>query len=171
MKVSEIITRASNELNVELSDDNITRLLGCFDMVYEELAVDYFPLTDEAGIPVKDEGFVFYDDFPKKPMRILDVGLMKKSSYRLMPDRIVIKDMANGGYVKITYEYIPDLKGMDDDIEYPDFVRDTLIFGVCSEYCMQEGLWEQAYRFSKYQRYEIHNNHLRYKAMKYLKDA
>lgn len=164
MKVKDIITLAAHNLNVDLTDECTSTLLHCFNMVLDELAVDYYPLTYVEEVCVS-EGGIFYKDFQKSPIRILNVGWRKRSSYRLESDRIVINDPIPGSYVRIKYEGHPGEKGLDDDIEYPDFMRDTLIFGVCAEYCVTEGQWEIAYAYSKRYRYEIRNNHLRFEAM------
>ena len=167
MTPRDIITEAAKKLDVELTDETSEMMLRCFEVVYDDLATYYYRLTDKAKVPVTEDG-IYYIDFPKDPMRILDIDGLKKSEYGFHPDRIVLRDPVPGSYVTITYEYHPEVDGLDYEIEYADFVRDALIVGLCSEYCIREGLWELAYQYDQYYHYEIRNHKLIYEAGEYL---
>ncbi len=123
-------------------EGEVNTLLRCFNLVENELALDYLPLFAEDELET-DTGTVYFSLLSKSAVRI--VGATdewgNKLSFTLFPDRIRLQP----GRVKITYTYTPqekDINGEADDNRKAS-VR-LFAYGVAAEYCLATGLYEES---------------------------
>lgn len=117
-------------------------LLRCFNLVENELALDYFPLTTEACVETQT-GAVYFDELPLAPVRITKVcdAWGNECAYKLFPDYI----KTQAGKITVQYSYLPTNKGLDESTDFSLFVSARLFaYGMASEYALSCGRFEEA---------------------------
>ncbi|MBR2647134.1 MAG: hypothetical protein IKD47_06230 [Clostridia bacterium] len=121
---------------------NTELLLDCYNMVENELALDYLPLYAEEEVETQT-GVVPYSIFSRKAVRILRVSDEWENSakFTLFPEYLKTQQ----GKVKVAYTYTPEKKTIDDNSDYlvQASVR-LLAYGVAAEYCLASGMYEDA---------------------------
>ena len=120
MTVKEVVMLAAAELDIatdvaeyfdgteDAGKVKAERLLTCFNLVENELALDYFPLSrTEILVSL---GSILFSDFKNPPVNILNVkdGDGIELEYTLLPDRITTKS----GAIRVTYTFTPNTKTM-----------------------------------------------------------
>lgn len=134
----------------EDGDEEIGSLLRCYNLVENEVALDYFPLRKTETLAA-DGDFIAYADFGRRPVHVEKalVGgrLARFSAY---PDGIRLTD--GGDRAEITYSYAPSKKSIADDCECSAFVlARCLSYGVAGEFCLTSGetgraaTWQRRY--------------------------
>ncbi len=118
-------------------------LLKCFNLVENELALEYFPLLCEDEVE-SDTGKIDYYALSNQVVRVIKVAdcYGNEAAFKLFPE--YIKTAA--GKVKITYSYTPKQKFLDDEGSYITAkvsVR-MMAYGIAAEYCLACGLYEEA---------------------------
>lgn len=148
MKVKEVIELSAELLGIELTEENTATLLDCYNLVENELAMDYFPLRAVDKVLIK-ENKIKYADLKNKAWRIINVLDFQNDEvkYRLYPEYIELKKNYNGHYFFVRYNYIPKEKVIDDNCDYNDRYKQVLKYGVCAEYCLMQGNFELASMF------------------------
>lgn len=147
MKAREIIQLSAELLGIELTEENTDLLLHCYNLVENELAMDYIPLRAVDKVFIA-ENKIKYADLKNKPYRILDIQSVlehqnEEIKYKLFPEYIELAKNYNGHCLYIRYNYIPKEKGVQDNCDYGLMLKDTLKYGICSEYCLMQGDYEQ----------------------------
>ena len=147
MKAKEVIQLSAELLGIELTKENTEYLLHCYNLVEHELATDYIPLRAVDNVLIA-ENKIKYADLKNKPYRILDIQSVldrqnKEIKYKLFPEYIELAKNYNGHRLYIKYSYIPKTKDIDDNCDYSLMYEDILKYGVCSEYCLIQGDFEQ----------------------------
>lgn len=117
-------------------------LLRCFNLVENEVALDYLPLyaEDEAE---SETGRVEYSVLGKAAVRVLGVRdeWGNKIPFRLFPDHL----RTAPGKVRIAYTYTPEEKGLEDSSDFVLQASPRLFAcGMAAEYCLACGLFEEA---------------------------
>lgn len=134
----------------------LASLLRCYNLVENEVALDYFPLETEETFAVADigqGGILPFKAFAYAPVEVLSVkgesGL--PLSHKSRPTGLIMPQ--NATRVHILYTYSPKEKEWGDDAEVSPQVSERLLsFGVCCEYCLTNGqyaeaaAWEKKYR-------------------------
>ncbi len=136
-----------------VNDENqrvIDGLVQCFNLVENELALDYLPLVKEDALSTAD-GCVPYSVLHQKAAYIIGV-------YDRFENPVKVKRFAThlqvmpGEYV-VRYAAIPIEKGIEDDSEYEIGVSErTFAYGIAAEYCLHKGLqaesavWDKKYK-------------------------
>ena len=158
MTVEEVVMLAAEELQIatetreyfegESTEGQIKAelLLTCYNLVENELALDYYTLTKEEQ--VTSTGKVLFSTLKNAPVRILKVTDEKgqELAYTLFPSYLTVRK----GKAIITYVYTPNKKTMDDDCDFSGKVSARLMaFGVAAEYCMAMGAFEEASLWDK----------------------
>lgn len=143
MLVKDLIDRTIKLLGIEASKTDRLLLLNSYNLIEVELATDYLPLTKSEVIQMKDSK-IYYSDFSKMPIRVKGVFVAPQVSakYHLFPEYISVISAANSAVVD--YSYIPDKKKEADVSDYADSCKLLFEYGICSEYCLQIGDYEQA---------------------------
>ena len=125
-------------------------LVKCANLVIKEIATEYVPLIEEETVDVVD-GNINYEGLTRKVAEVrkvedIDSGLASK--FYCAPTHCKV---LNDGVkrAKIVYSYIP----LDIDIEEdcplsPVVSAKTLALGICAEYSMISGMYEQSVMYS-----------------------
>lgn len=160
MKVKEILEWASVELGVwetvkayingeanDVGEQETTRLVTAYNLVENELALDYFPLIKAETFENAEEGVAFAR-FANDPVRILRVKAFESGEevpFTLFTDRLVAK-----GKVTVEYRYVPEAKATGDACEVGEKVtKHLLVYGVLANYLASVGEYVQASAWEK----------------------
>lgn len=136
-KVSAYLNGTSTDAEAEAKN-----LLRCFNIVENELALDYLPLTCEEEI-LSEAGVIYFSEFTRSIVRVLKVQdrFGNDVPFKLFPKYLKTQPRQ----VTITYTYTPYEKNFDDE---SDFVLHAsvrmLAYGVAAEYSLAIGLFEEA---------------------------
>lgn len=154
MTVKEIILAAAQELGLAeevkgyldgtSSDgqDVTEALLRCFNLVENEVALDYLPLVAEEELET-DTGAVFYSELSRAAVRIIKVtdGWGNEAEYKLFPEYL----KTQAGKVKIRYTYTPREKTLEDSSDFLLYASVRLLaYGIAAEYSLSCGHFEDA---------------------------
>lgn len=140
--------------------DDAEKLLRCFCVVENELALDYLPLRAETEVQ-SETGVVFYSELPKSAVRILKVtdAWGNDVPFKLFPEYL----RAQSGTLKVTYSYTPSEKTFGGESDYRLFASVRLFaYGMAAEYALAEGLfsdaaiWEKKYKDAITHAYRMH---------------
>ena len=148
MTVREVIKSSAELLCIDLTDKNIVNFIHCYNLVENELALDYLPLRAVEKVLIK-ENKIQYTDLKNKAVRILDIQSVldrqnEEIKYKLFPEYIELAKNYNGHCFFVRYNYAPKEKAIDDNCDYSLMYEDILKYGVCSEYCLMQGDFEQS---------------------------
>lgn len=154
MTVKEILKAAAVELGmadeidgylngVDASGNKVVAdLLRCFNLVENELAIDYLPLYAEEEVET-DTGAVFFAFLSKPVVRVIRVcdEWGNDAPFRLFPEYI----KTQAGKIVVRYTYTPEEKGLEDDCDFPAYASLRLFaYGIASEYSLASGLFEES---------------------------
>ena len=146
MTVKEVIKSSAELLGIELTDENIEYWLNAYNNVENELAMDYFHLRSADKVLIK-ENKIKYSDLGKNAWRIMGVYDCNNHDlmYKLCPTYIGFAKKENEKYCFVCYCYVPQEKDIDDISDFDvGMFKDILKYGVCSEYCLVQGKFEEA---------------------------
>ncbi len=127
----------------------LSSLLRCYNLVENELALDYFPLNKtETFLP--HEGKLYYALFSCLPADILRAESDgKEVAFRIFPEYLLLSFPAQKE-VSVTYSYSPKEKGWEDACEVAGRVSKRLLsFGVACEFCLSRGQFEESSAWEK----------------------
>ena len=171
MEVKEVVLTAARLLGIEreVSDyitDNLgggkektEDLLAAFNLVENELALDYLPLYAKESFSV-EEGKIAYARFSKNPSRVTSVS---KASGEQIPFEIYpteIRVQAGAETAVVEYAFLPEKKGLADASDYQSGVSVGLMAnGVAAEYCAMQGLYAEAAFWDKKYKESIAKTH------------
>ena len=162
MTVREVVMLAAEELRIaqEVSDyfdrgsiegkEKAELLLTCFNLVEDELALDYLPLETEEKL-TSNHGQIYFDQLEYAPVRILKVCDVHGNSldFKLYSKYL----QTQTGAVVISYTYTPPKKGLDDESDFSLHISARLmVYGIAAEYTMAMGefgeasLWDKKYK-------------------------
>ena len=154
MKVNEIILSAASLIGYyeQVKDyidgegeDGATvteLLLRCFNLVENELALDYLPLVAEEE-KVTNAGKIVYSGLNNSIVRIIRVTDEEGNSiaYQVFPDYL----MTQTGKVHIVYSYTPTPKTIGDESDFTLYVSTRMFeYGILAEYFAAVGRFEEA---------------------------
>jgi len=117
-------------------------LVRCFNLVENELALDYLPLFYEEELE-SDTGAVYFSELTKAPVRIVQVtdGNNQELEFRLFPEYV----KTQAGKIKIRYSYTPTQKDIDGTSDFFLYASVRLFaYGMAAEYFAASGLFEEA---------------------------
>ena len=134
----------------EDGDEELKSLLRCYNLVENEVALDYFPLR-RTETQAADGNFIAYADFERRPVHVEKVLVGGRvARFSVYPDGIRLTD--GGEAAEITYAYAPSKKEIGDDCECAAFVSARcLSYGVAGEFCLTSGetgraaTWQRRY--------------------------
>ena len=155
MNVKEVLKTACDFIGLEdiknVIDDSssmteeqtaiVNKLLKCFNLVQEEISTEFLSLTHKEEISASDR--INFFSLTKKVLKILNIKRGNKNlPFKIFTDHVVF----NGSATEITYNYIPEEVGLNDDILYLVPVR-IYAYGVAREFFIFEGLTDKASMF------------------------
>ena len=141
MKVKEVISKCEDLLEVSYTKED---LLYCFNMVENELALDYLPLYATHRC---NSRAVYYAEFEHQPVRIVGCNC----GFKIYPEFIEGK----ADITEIKYSYIPHSKDLYDECSYDEKYLECLAYGTVSEYLCMQGFYEEAALWDKKYKKEI----------------
>ena len=130
------------EQNDETGKEITKQLLHCFNIVENELALDYLPLKAETEVE-SQTGVIAYSALPKNVVRILKVQdeWGNDVPFKIYPEYL----QAQSGTFKVTYSYTPEEKELGEESDFTLFASVRLFaFGMAAEYALMNGLYEDA---------------------------
>lgn len=161
MQVKDIVKRAAKNLGREdlfdvLDADGTAgeagALIDCYNLVENEIALEYLPLkAEETFTPA--EGGVVYTRFSHAPINVIKVLDERgtRVDFTLFPALLRLPEGV--GTVRVQYAYAPAKKGLSDESEFTEKISERLLsYGVASEFCLMRGqyseaaVWERKYR-------------------------
>ncbi len=156
MKVKEVILYAAALLGDKAEVENffkgtstnakeqVDMLLSCFNMVENELALDYVPLMTEEKFSLTS-GKLPYSLLKQDVVRIVHV---KGADGEYIPFRIFAQYLEVGEGAKqvtVQYAYTPKAKTIEQDSDFRAGVSARLMaYGVAAEYCVAMGMCSEA---------------------------
>lgn len=154
MTVKECIAAAAVELGIgdEVRDcldgvsstasGDVKNLLQCFNLVENELALDYLPLLAEDTLET-DTGTVCYSELSRAVVRVIGVRDQAGNdvAYQLFPDFL----KAQAGTLTVRYSYTPTPKTLSGKSDYTLYASVRLFaYGMAAEYAAATGQYEAA---------------------------
>ncbi len=152
--VKEVVKAAAYEVGVydnvlaylekgdEKGKEDVENLLRCFNLVENELALDYLPLYAEEVVET-ETGCVYYSELSRSAVRVVKVEDTwgNDTAFRLFPEYL----KTQGGKIKIRYAYSPEKKTIDGESDYRTHASERLFaYGMAAEYSLSLGLFEEA---------------------------
>ena len=159
MKVSDVVVMAAVQLGIgdsvkayvngtsSLYKSQGELLVHCFNLVENELALDYIPLIKQETLAV-NKGKLAYESFTSDVVRIVKVTDEKGVNlpYKLFASYMEV----DAKQVCVTYAYTPNVKVLTDESDFQAFVSERLFsYSMAAEYCMATGLYEEAVVWDK----------------------
>ncbi|MDE6189749.1 MAG: hypothetical protein K2G37_05640 [Clostridia bacterium] len=158
MKLKEVITIALTYLGDEevavdsniVAQPKLATLVRCANIVLKEIASDYLPLAVNERVEVKD-GKISYDSLSHRALEVLSVKNADtdvRSNFRHTPSAIDVEncDMKRAD---VKYYYTPKDVSVEEECPISPLVSaKTVAMGVCSEFSLIEGLYEQSVVFA-----------------------
>ena len=159
MKVSDVMIMAAVQLGIgdgvkgyvngtnSLYKQQSELLLQCFNLVENELALDYIPLVKQETLTLTDKK-IYYEAFDSDVVRIIKVADEHGAS---LPYKLFAAYMeVDAEKAVVTYAYTPTPKTMTEESDFQAFVSERLFsYGMAAEYCMATGLCEEAVVWDK----------------------
>lgn len=154
MTVKECIAAAAVELGIgdEVRDcldgessaasGDVENLLQCFNLVENELALDYLPLLAEDTLET-DTGTVQYSELSRAVVRVISVRDQAGNdvAYQLFPAFL----KAQAGTLTVRYTYTPVPKTLSGKSDYTLYASVRLFaYGMAAEYAAATGQYEAA---------------------------
>lgn len=153
MKVKECVEKAAMLLGIaeevcaylEQGDaqgqEQTERLVKCFNLVENELALDYLPLFAEQKV-ANGQGKVDLLLLQKSAVRIVGVKneAGERVKFRLFPTYLE----APTGDLTILYSYTPSEKALDGESDYATLSTRLFGYGMAMNYALIMGLYEEA---------------------------
>lgn len=117
------------------------RLVKCFNLVENELALDYLPLFAEQKT-ANESGKVDFLRLQKNVVRIVGVknDTGESVKFRLFPKYLE----APAGELTILYSYTPPEKALDGESDYATLSTRLFGYGMAMNYALIMGLYEEA---------------------------
>jgi len=151
---NEEVLNLLKEGNLEdLSDFSDARrdldlLVECGNMVYSELAGEYLPLYSSQSFK-NESGNIEFKDFNKNVVEINSVTDLNgnKLYFKVYPQSL----STLRGSVIVSFSYLPDKVGVYDALDYHAgrLSERIVAYGICAEYSIIKGMFNDATYFDK----------------------
>ena len=119
-------------------EENARLMLRCYNMITEELALEYLPLKVKEKVEVSNKK-IYFSSLANQPLRIIGVYTEngKKATYKLINDYL---ELENGSFI-IEYNYRAEPANSEDDCVYDETVIGpyTIAYGMLSQYLLERG--------------------------------
>lgn len=153
MQVKNIILTASTHLGIGDKVRDVIEhrvpfckeadiLLGCYNLVEKEVALDYIPLIMEETFET-DTGVIYYSQLTQKVARIIKTqdAWGNDIACTLFPEYL----KTQAGKITVRYSYTPTDKTLEDESAFIGRVDERLlVYGVLAEYYLAGGFFEES---------------------------
>lgn len=129
--------------NGTIEERTINLLIRCFNLIYCEIATDYFSLISQEKITVTGGSYKLSgleNQFYK--LIKLEDSAYREPQYKIYDNTLYIKD----GEYSIAYSYIPPKCTLNSEVNnFNGKITDRIfVYGINKEYCFISGLYEEA---------------------------
>lgn len=139
MTIADIVTAAGQLLD----SADAGMLTQCARRALDEIAAEYFPLVERETL-TPTEGKLPFDRFSRTPLRVYGVTRNGRAvAYGYYADGLTVE---GGGACSVTYGYLP---AGDDAAVHPSVPVRTAAYGAAAEYCLLNGLYDDAAMWDK----------------------
>lgn len=125
-------------------------LVKCANLVIKEIVTDYIPLIETEETETSD-GKINYEKLLHRVLEILSVKDMKtgiSTNFRMNPTECILENK-NIQKAEVRYSYLPVDIDIDEQCPVSPLVSaKTLALGICAEYSLIEGMYEQSVMYS-----------------------
>ncbi len=159
IKVKEVLSAAAemagmSELAKEIEsggakEETAELLVRCFNLIENEVALDYFPLTAKERLPVHNSE-IAYASLSHTPINIVSVTSVSGMGIRfdLLTDSIGLREAVSEAIVE--YAFAPVAKKLGDASDFEGKISARLLsLGVAAEFMLARGLFSEASVFDK----------------------
>ena len=125
-------------------------LVKCANLVIKEIAGEYLPLLEEEEVEAQD-GKIYFEGLLHKVLevrKVVDLDSSLTSDFYHTPTHC---QLLNDGVkrARIVYSYMPLDIDIEEECPLPPLVTaKTLALGICAEYSMISGMYEQSVMYS-----------------------
>lgn len=131
----------------ESMNKEVNVLLCCFNLIENEIALDYTSLKCVENFE-SENGVVFYADFLKTPLEILNVYDEFANKVKFKTENEFLK--CKPGKVKVEYSYSPTKKSLDGESDFDGKISERIFaYGIACEYSLVSGMYDEASVFDK----------------------
>ncbi len=143
---SEDVSTAFTDEEIADFEKTVNSLLRCFNIVENEVAIDYLPLTAEARMESED-GKLLFTAFARSMVSVLSVTdeYGNPVGYAVYPEYVKTQK----GKVVVTYSYAPEMKALTSESDFSRIPERIFSYGVACEYCLIGGLYDEAVVWDK----------------------
>ena len=130
-----------------LQDDEVKLLVRCVGFTLDEIAAEYLPLTACEQLEASGKS-IAYSAFALQPLRIKKVS--REGKTQDFVQRVDCVQVACDGAFEVEYSYLPPHPSAltDGALTALPLPAKTVALGVCSQYCLITGRYEQSGVFS-----------------------
>lgn len=138
-------TETDAQLLAEMAAKPLSTLISCANLVIDELGSEYLPLVYKQDMTADENGIIGYAQFSKPLIVVLriknDKGVRIKYRYRSGG-----VEVSQAGNYTVVYSYKEGEKGFFDNVEVGAnrLTERIIAYGVASEYCLMQGLYDDA---------------------------
>lgn len=132
----------------ERGKGELEKLLGCLDFTLSDIAADYIPLIKKETLMPK-ENRIYFRELEREITHIVTVKQKGvKARFRLLGDSLMLPQNAE---TEVTYAYKPLKAALDGSSEWEGGIpgSKTVALGIASEYCLLEGMTDDALVFDR----------------------
>ena len=143
---SDLAAEAEKESSLK---EELLLFLHCFNLVENEIALDYFPLKRRETL-LPENGKLLYTQFSEAPVSVLKVTDTRAHGlpFEAFPTHLDVKGYH--GEVAVSYAYAPREKGIADDSDLGGRISARLIaYGAAAEFLLATGRFSEAATFDK----------------------
>lgn len=129
-------------------EGELASLLRCYNLIENEIALDYFPLKREETFQTPT-GEILFTRFSYAPVNIVRVrdGGGADVAFELYPEKLAAQ---RGGALTVTYAYSPKEKKWNEACEFDGKISARLMaYGIACEFCLTRGQFQEAAAWEK----------------------
>jgi len=135
-------------LNLDSARADLNLLTDCGNLIYSELAGEYIPLISMQSF-LNKTGIIEFSEFSKNVVDILSVSdLQDNKLYFAVYTNYLT---APKGGILVSYSYLPDKVNLNGALDYASgkLSERIIAYGICAEYCVVKGMFNEAAYFDK----------------------
>ena len=144
---TELVNNQKPSCLTDLAKKELKLILDCINIVQTRVSTEYFENYYEEEIAVENNEY----DIDNLSQKLFKITAITRNNimqfYKMVGDKLTLD---SGNYL-IKYAFIPADKGFDETVENHSGKMTILSFcyGVCSEYCLIKGLYDEAEMWQK----------------------